>query len=220
MQSELTRRTAASLEAAADKISGLTALVGPDAFVDEIIRVVARRNSADDFAPMERIDELGSRIMAAAGQSTNIELVVDRVKLGGNGPIMANALAAFGPAVTSVGLFGEGSIHPAFAEIAARARLISLGDPGHTDALEFGDGKLMLGKLEPLKNITWQRLVERLGMDELTRLLTQSSLVALVNWTMVPAMSAIWEEALVLLAGATTATGAGATRYFFDLADP
>jgi sugar/nucleoside kinase (ribokinase family) len=219
MQSELTRLTSESLKAAAGKISGLTALVGPDAFVDEIIRVVDRRASSTSFTAMEKIADLGTRIVGAAGQSTNIELVVDRVKLGGNGPIMANALAAFGPAVTAVGPFGEGSIHAAFAEMTQRARVVSLGDPAHTDALEFGDGKLMLGKLDPLLNVTWERMLQRLGADDLKKLFTESSLVALVNWTMVPAMSEIWEKALDLLEGAGKG-GVKGTRFFFDLADP
>ncbi|MGO8671452.1 MAG: hypothetical protein ACLQVD_08845 [Capsulimonadaceae bacterium] len=217
MQSQLTRGTAESLLAAGEKVAGLTALVGPDAFVDEIIHVVARRTSATEYTTMERILDLGARISNAAGQSTNIELVVDRVKLGGNGPIMANALAALGTGVTGVGPFGEGAIHPAFAEMSARARMISLGDPGHTDALEFEDGKLMLGKLEPLLNVTWTRMLERIGSAELTRLFTESSLVALVNWTMVPAMNEIWERALEVLA---VRGPSDAPRFFFDLADP
>jgi sugar/nucleoside kinase (ribokinase family) len=215
MQYDLTRRTSESLTNSEPQSKKLTAMVGLDAFVDEIIRVVNKRISVDEFTTIERISDLGSRIAAAAGQSANIELVVDRVKLGGNGPIMANALAALGPDVTCVGPLGEGTIHPAFAEIAERAKIVSLGDPCHTDALEFEDGKLMLGKIDPMKNVTWDRLVERLGQDNLEGLFSKSSLVALVNWTMIPAMSAIWEKALELL----EKTGAKG-RFFFDLADP
>ena len=50
----------------------------------------------DELPPVERLSDLGARIAAAAGLGTNMELVVERVKLGGNGPIMANALAALG----------------------------------------------------------------------------------------------------------------------------
>jgi hypothetical protein len=218
MEPKLTRKAAESLKAAGPNAGGLTAMVGLDAFVDEIIRVVDRRASATSFTAMERIEDLGARISGAAGQSTNIELIVDRVKLGGNGPIMANAMAAFGVSVTSVGPFGEGAVHPAFAELAGRARVISLGDPGHTDALEFADGKLMLGKLETLQNVTWERMRERVGAEDLTRLFTQSSLVALVNWTMLPEMSRIWEQALEFLG--EIGKGKGSARFFFDLADP
>lgn len=215
MQPELSRRTAQTLAAVSDEARRLTVLVGLDAFVDEIIRVVDRRLSPEEFVPVERLSDLGARIAAAAGLGTNIELVVERVKLGGNGPIMANALAALGTTVTCVGPLGEGQIHPAFAEIVDRARLVSLGEPGHTDALEFEDGKLMLGKIESLKSVTWDSLNERLGTDGVEEAFCRSHLVALVNWTMIPAMSAIWKRALALLAE-KGATG----RFFFDLADP
>ncbi len=214
MQKELTARVASHL-ADADS-SALNVTVGLDAFVDEIIRVVDRRASDTEYTAIEQISELGTRIVGASGQSTNLELVVERVKLGGNGPIMANALASFGTRMTCLGPLGEGGIHPAFAEMAEQATLVSLGTPAHTDALEFEDGKIMMGKIESLGEVTWARLTERLGEDGLARLFTQADLVALVNWTMIPAMSAIWEELLTLLASVPKQP----RRFFFDLADP
>lgn len=215
MHHDLTKATAEKLAASAEVARSKTALVGVDAFVDEIIRVVDKRTSPTEFTAVPRLSELAAKIAAAAGLGTNMELVVDRIKLGGNGPIMANALAAHGVQVTNVGPFGEGAIHPAFAEIAGRAHLVSVGEPGHTDALEFDDGKLMLGKHSMLRDITWQRIVERFGADKLETQLTQSSLVALVNWTMIPAMDDIWRNTLTLLSR-SRATG----QFFFDLADP
>jgi len=219
VQKELTKRTAARLKSIGGENAAITATVGLDAFVDEIIRVVDRRTSDIEFTVIERIVELGTRIIGASGQSTNLELVVERVKLGGNGPIMANALAALGPAVSCLGPLGEGSLHPAFEEMGRHSTLISLGAPGHTDALEFEDGKVMLGKLEPLNFVTWQRLRERVGDDGLIALFANADLVALVNWTMIPAMSAIWEEILALLA-AQPVRQPPIRRFFFDLADP
>ncbi len=215
MQTELTRRTARSLADAAQAGRSHTALIGLDAFVDEIIRVVDRRVSPTVYAPVERLSDLSARIASASGLGTNMELVVERVKLGGQGPIMANALAAMGADVTCVGPFGEGALHPVFLELAERAKVVSLGEPGHTDALEFEDGKLMLGKHQSLGDVTWERLLERMGADEVERQMSRSDLVALINWTMLPAMSAIWEQALALL----ERTGATGT-FFFDLADP
>lgn len=215
MNPELNKRTAAALRAASEKVSKLTALVGFDAFVDEIIRVVNKRTSVTEYTRIETISDFAARIAGAAGQSTNMELIVERMKLGGNGPIMANALAALGAAVTCVGPLGEGTLHPAFAPMADHATLISLGDPAHTDALEFEDGKLMMGKLEPMNAITWERMIERVGADKLDALITGSNLVAMVNWTMIPAMEDIWEKSLALIS-----TSKPAGRFFFDLADP
>ncbi|MGI4791855.1 MAG: hypothetical protein ACRYFS_23780 [Janthinobacterium lividum] len=219
MHNELTARTAEHLRAVSSQAAPLNVTVGLDAFVDEIIRVVDRRTSDTNFSTIEQIVELGTRIIGASGQSTNLELVVERVKLGGNGPIMANALAALGTRVSCVGPLGEGSLHPAFEEMARQATLISLGAPAHTDALEFEDGKVMLGKLEPLDNVNWPRLMERIGAGGLVSLFADADLIALVNWTMIPAMSAIWEKLLSLLAAQPSSQNSS-RRFFFDLADP
>ena len=71
-------------------------LVGLDGFVDEIVSVVDKRHDFERFEPIRSIEALGRRIIAAAGQSSNLELVVRQVKLGGNGPILAGALVACG----------------------------------------------------------------------------------------------------------------------------
>src|ERR1700722_14741366 len=116
MDSDLAMRTAAHLRAAAANAAKPSVVVGLDGFVDEIIRVVNKRFSATECTMVERISDLAARISGAAGQSTNMELLVNQVKIGGNGPIMANALDCLGGDVTCVGPMGDGSVHFAFAE--------------------------------------------------------------------------------------------------------
>jgi len=175
-------------------IGELRALVGFDGFVDEIIRVVAARHGSGSFQAMETIGELAERIAAAAGLSTNLELVVERTKLGGNGPIMALALARLGVRVTCVGTLGKPELHPVFHPLReAGVEIISLGPPAHTDALEFRDGKLMLGKLEPLHAVHWDAIVAAAGRDRLRELAETSHLVAQLNWTMLPHLNGIWD---------------------------
>jgi hypothetical protein len=192
--------------------------IGLDGFVDEIVTVVDKRESATRFTRVSTIAALSRRIAGAAGRSSNIELVVDRIKLGGNGPIMSNAMAAFGFQVNCIGSLGFPQIHPAFAELAARAKIYSIAEPGHTDALEFDDGKLMLGKQQTLKDVNWHNLVERVGKERLVTLFSGSSLIALQCWTMLPVMNEIWEHMLAEICPQLTA---GKVRLaFFDLADP
>ena len=76
---------------------------------------------------------------------------------------MANALAAAGLAVTYIGCLGYPALHPVFADLAKRAKVISIAEPGHTDALEFEDGKLMLGKHQSLGDVNWDNLQSRVG---------------------------------------------------------
>ena len=117
----LPHRAAHLLRGQARSIATCRATVGLDGFVDEIIRVVDKRASAKRYTRVPTLAAFGARIHAAAGKSMNAELVVERVKLGGNGPIMANALAAFGVQVTCIGSLGHPKLHPVFAGLAEHA---------------------------------------------------------------------------------------------------
>ncbi len=194
-------------------------LVGFDGFVDHIIDVVATRVSRSEFSALPTIASLGAKISAAAGKSANFELVTKHSKIGGNGPIMANALCSHGCRVTAVGILGENSIDPVFAPLADRAeKVISLGAPAVTDALEFGDGKLMLGKLFPLDAVTYDRLVSAVGsVAALKDLLRTPRGIATVNWTMTLDLTDIWNRlATEILPGLRT----DRPLWFIDLADP
>jgi sugar/nucleoside kinase (ribokinase family) len=200
-----------------NRLAKTKALVGLDGFVDTIMHVVAQRESATKFTRMTSMGEFGERIKGAAGLSANFELVAQMVKLGGNGPIMANALASYGIQVCYVGNLGSPAVHPVFGDLAERARVISIAEPGYTDAIEFEDGKLMFGKHDSLRQINWATLINHIPEEQLVALFEESALVALVNWTMLPFMSAIWQKIQTRIAPKLT----GEPRWLFiDLADP
>jgi sugar/nucleoside kinase (ribokinase family) len=204
------------------RIAGSPVLVGLDGFVDTILHVVNQRQSATEYTRLAEIREFAERVDAAAGFSANFEYVTQMVKLGGNGPIMANALGHFGAPVTYLGNLGAAAVHPVFAGFAAScARVISVADPGFTDAVEFEDGKLMCGKLDSLKDVHWENIVRHVPLPELTRIFADSALIALVNWTMIPHTTAILRSILSEVVPQLP-PAAGATRrwIFFDLADP
>ncbi|HAM72320.1 MAG TPA: hypothetical protein DCM86_11810 [Verrucomicrobiales bacterium] len=208
---------AALLQESASRTSTRTAFIGLDGFVDEIIRVVDQRQNDASYTAIGTIHGLGTRIESAAGKSTNIELVVERTKIGGNGPIMASSLARLGARVTYVGALGHPNLHPVFADFARIAEVHSIAEPGHSDALEFKDGKIILGKLESLREIHWANIQERFGRERFIERFASSDLVGLVNWTMLPQMSAIWNS---LLTEVCPKLSGPRRRIFFDLADP
>jgi sugar/nucleoside kinase (ribokinase family) len=196
------------------KIRGV---IGLDGFVDEIIAVVDKRYSVHNYDRIATITDFAARLAQAAGKSANLELVVKTQKLGGNGPIMANALAAIGLQLTYIGNLGFPQVHPVFKELAGRVEVLSLGEPAHTDALEFDDGKLMLGKLGAITDISWELILDRVGQNRLNTLLSECQLLGLVNWTMIPSMNDIWEQ---LLRHTLPNLQAGRRILFVDLADP
>lgn len=194
------------------------ALIGFDGFIDHIIDVVDKRHDRDRYDPVPTIAELGRRISAASGQSANFELVVRRSKLGGNGPIMANAMACLGHEVVYLGAVGDGAVDPVFEPLAERAReVIPLGPPAVTDALEFDDGKLMLGKLQPMAAVHYDALVAVAGRRRLVELLASHPIVATVNWTMTLGMNEIWRR---LAEDLLPEAGGARPLWFVDLADP
>src|SRR5208282_2435750 len=144
---DLRAQCAQTLLANAARASAMSAFVGLDGFVDEILHTVDKRDSAEVYQRLPTIARLAERLAAAAGKSANLELVCQMTKLGGNGPIMANALASFGLKVTYLGVLGYPNLHPVFEDFAKRAEVHSIANPGTTDALEFEDGKIMVGKL-------------------------------------------------------------------------
>ena len=214
---ELRATCAAQLLSRVGHAGRLSAFIGLDGFVDEILHVVDKRQSAAKYSRLATIEQMADRLAAAAGRSTNVELVSQLTKLGGNGPIMANALASFGLKITYLGTLGYPNLHPVFADFAGRATVHSIAEPGYTDALEFEDGKVMLGKHQSLKQMNWENIKARFGLEKFAAHFGGADLIGFVNWTMLTAMSGIWSAVLKEICPGMKGPR---RRLFFDLADP
>ena len=211
-------RTLQELRDRRGNLAQKNALLGFDGFVDTIVTPVAlRAGQGDNFTPFTSIADFGQRILGAAGKSTNIEFYPRMDKLGGNGPIMANALHAAGSKLKYIGALGRAAIHPVFLEFAGKADVVSLCDPAATTAVEFTDGKLMLGQMRSLDEITFARIVEKMGEPALIQAFAGADLIALVNWTMIPNMTAIFTAFVDTVLPKLPARE---RFFFFDLADP
>ncbi len=193
-------------------------LIGLDGFVDEIIHVVDKRQDANHYTRIQTMAEYSARIMGGSGLSMNIEIVPVQVKLGGNGPIFANALKKLGTAVTYMGAVGENAPHPIFSELSEDSVMIGLSDPAQTEAYEFNDGKIIVSKLNSFNRITWDRITSVIGTEKLIQMMQDSDLIGFENWTMVPHMSDIWSNVIRHVLPAVT--GTANKTIFFDLADP
>lgn len=210
------RACAEQLEQNQNKVSGLKAFLGLDGFVDFIVHVVDKRHGPDSFTRIPTIEKFAERIASAAGRSTNIELVQQMEKLGGNGPIMGNAMAAFGVNVTYVGCLGWPELHPVFHEFAKRVEVHTIAGPGLTYAFEFQDGKLLFGLHQTLREVTWENVCSRWSKEAFARHFAEADLVGFLNWTMLPYMSRVWEAVLDEIVPGLS----GPHRLiFFDLAD-
>jgi len=194
-------------------------LIGFDGFIDEIIHVVNKRKDAEHFTRIETISDFAERIGRASGLSTNIELFPSQKKIGGNGPIMCNALAKHEANITYLGALGLPNIDEVFLSMPKNVNLRSFANSGHTDALEFDDGKVMLGKMASLNDVTYEQLIASIGEDQLLKLMNQADLFAMVNWSMLPYMTSVWENILRHIVPKME-TKKTKPILFFDLADP
>ena len=212
-------QTLQELKEKSSLVSSKKALVGIDGFVDVIVHPVDQRSGpGDQFEAIPTITDFANRIGSAAGKSANIELAPIVEKLGGNGPIMANAQSAHGLNVRYLGALGLDAIHHIFHEFAERTNAISIADPGVTHAAEFNDGKIMFGSMASLDEITYERLCEKPGQDKLIETFDESDLIAMVNWTMIPFLTDVFNS---FLSEVLPAVSTDKERiFFFDLADP
>lgn len=214
---ELIQRLIEKMQASSPK--GIKAMIGFDGFVDEVVHVVEKRVDADTYVRMERMADYGTRIVSCAGLSMNVEMVPVQQKLGGNGPILANALLGCGMDVTYVGALGFPSPHAVFHELETRAKVISICDPGQTDAVEFLDGKIISSRLEPLKAVAADTLRERVGTEKLAQMIDESDFLGFENWTLVMNMTGVWDYLLSEVLPATKAC-AKKKLLLIDLCDP
>ena len=217
----LTDKTGKLLRGAEACLSTQRGLIGLDGFVDQIIRVVDKRQHDGRATYLRKILEWGTRIQEAASKSTKFELSVQQVKLGGNGPIMANALVNFGLPVTCIGTLGFPELHPVFQSMKNVCQMFTVADVCYTDAVEFDDGKIMLSRQESAAGMTWEALERVIGKDQLIHLFDKANFVALDNWTALPHMSEIWRKLQEQICPhLSTSKEKKRRKLFFDLADP
>lgn len=195
------------------------AVVGLDGFVDEVVYVVDKRFDADSYSRIRTITEYAGRIAEGAGLSANVEIVSVRKKVGGNGPIFAQGLKNLGVAVTYIGSIGEGQIHPVFEEFGRGIETWCLAEPAQTDAMEFEDGKIIRSKLTSLNDVRWERMVERIGIENMAAIYDGADLISFNNWTMLMHMNGIWEGFLREIVPRMKSRLSEKT-VFLDLADP
>lgn len=218
MEQGLFERFTAKIDEVLADFPTIRGFAGFDGFVDEIIDVVDTREDAVTYQRFDTITQYAERLLASAGKSANIELVSKQSKIGGNGPIMANSMLSLGMKMSYVGSLGDGKIESVFKAFEEKAEaLYTITKPAHTDALEFNDGKIMVGKLESLKDINWDNIIKVLGDKTVNKLLSEADCIATVNWTMLSYMNGIWQG---LVDKAEELNLPRHAYIFIDLADP
>jgi len=191
--------------------------VGYDGFVDELVRPVKKTISETLKLYFNSITEFTEYLAEAAGKSADIEITEIAKRMGGNAPIMANAMANLGLKVCCCGALGEKKLNSAFSQLNDTIDILSVCDPASCTAFEFNDGKLMFAKLQSLNLLSFDKILSKAGEEKLVHSLHESDLVALVDWSNGLNMTEIWNGTLDLM---LKSHASSEKIIFFDLADP
>jgi sugar/nucleoside kinase (ribokinase family) len=174
--------------------------IGFDGFIDTLANVVKSRksNALEDWQGFSTISEWASSLQSAAQKSCNYELACARLCAGGNAINLARALSSLGHQISCAANIGSPSCHEQIApvflpHINSFERMVNLGAAGQTHALEFNDGKLLLGIQGENIHLGLEVLEAALGKQWHEHWLWNQDLIALVNWTMTPNMGQIWQ---------------------------
>ncbi|GAA0190983.1 hypothetical protein GCM10009122_53080 [Fulvivirga kasyanovii] len=190
--------------------------VGFDGFVDKIKKAVKQKNKLDTVY-YNTLNEFSERIDAASGKSGQVEMVTEKIKLGGNAPILADTLGKLGVQSTCLGSMGYPKIHEVFGQMDEKCRLISVLNPGESDAIEFDDGKMIFSELSVYDKYDWEYIRNTVDLDEIRQAVRESNLIAFVNWVNLPHASDIWTG---MLNDLIKPSGKKDFLFLFDLSDP
>ena len=198
-------------------VKELNAFVGFDGFIDKIVSPIDKVDYEKNTRSLiPTITNFANRVGSAAGKSSNIELFEKMEKLGGNGPIMANAQLSLGLGVRYIGALGHPEVHPLFEDFSKATKAISLTNPGVTHALEFEDGKIMLGTMQSLEAVNYDNLIDTLGEDGILEIFEKADSISLVSWTMLTKLTNVFKQLTVNILPKLSKK----KYFFFDLADP
>ena len=175
-------------------------VLGFDGFIDDLCHVMDVRADGHSMRRIATMAEFSRKVGSAAGLSCALELESQGIRPGGNAPNMGRTVLEFGNDLSLIATLGEREIHPIFREITGSCRaVISIGEPGYTEALEFLDGKLMLNRTGGLSAIGWDRLCAHVTPERLRAIAGSASLIGLLDWTIFPLMNEMVEGLLELI---------------------
>ena len=171
----------------ADDVDTGPVVFGFDGYLDRVRVVVADRTDPEAYERLRTLSGFRDRVdrSVEADSSLSFEWLEDGRRTGGHTCHLARAFGTWGCSPTMVGMYGD-PIRDTFASEFGECELVSLGDPGVTDAVEFDDGKLMLTEVGDTMDLDWAGIEERLGHARLVEHLEGTALLGVGYWSETP----------------------------------
>lgn len=192
-----------------------TLVAGFDGFIDTIARIAQTKDAKGNATRYyEEIPELGQYLSGQGGKSCSLELEITSKRLGGNAPLLSRGATALGMAVTLIGMLGKEQSDTVFESL--NCKKYSYAAAGESTALEFHDGKIFLAPRILLEEDSWS-LIEQATNGQITKMLQDADIAAMLNWSELDFSHALWKDALEK---AIKKSEPSRNKYvFFDLCD-
>jgi hypothetical protein len=168
------------------------ALMGFDACIDTLVRIISYRNEDDTAGYFNSTAELGDFLKNLGTRSCGLELETKVSRPGGNMVITANALGLLGVRSDCIGTFGYPEILPVFRNISPYCSLYSVADTITATALEFDVSKVIMFDPGPYKCLDSKTLREVLGTESIRKMAEGKFLTAFLNWSEIENSTEIW----------------------------
>ncbi len=190
-----------------NKTVNVNAVLGFDACIDNIVKVVKGQKDNGSSAYFSSSKEFGEFLIDLENRSSGMEFHTKLSKLGGNMVIMANALGNLGIIIDCIGTFGLPEILPVFRTMSGNCSLNTVGDTITATALEFKDSKVIMFDPGPYNELSWQSIKDILGIERIIHLFSAKQLVSFLNWSEIENTSQIWEGILDEILPSVVKTG-------------
>lgn len=165
-----------------------TAFMGFDGFIDTVGHL--SHGNGQFFNSMAA---MGRFLLERQENNCSLEVSRSVRKFGGNMPLCAHALASMGVPSVCLGAMGDGSVEPEFRAMSPLCSLYPVAMPGECLALEFMDSKLFLADTSGPKAMSWEGILETVGVEKLAEMAGKADLLGLFNWGELPNVQQIWE---------------------------
>ncbi|MFD1600505.1 carbohydrate kinase family protein [Halobellus rarus] len=166
---------------------------GFDGFIDRVKETITERIGGS-YETHSNLLELGNQIVESAenDSSLTVEWTTTGMRTGGHTAHVGRAYDRLGFDVTAVGTFGQPMVD-AFEEEFGHQTFISIAEPGYTDAVEFGEHKLMLSDTGTLRELDWEMIIDRVEIESLANHIDGARMLGLGYWAIITSMPGIWD---------------------------
>lgn len=169
--------------------------VGFDGCCDVLVRLIRNIDTqTSEKTYFSLIKEFGEYIIDKQGKSCSIGFEEQSKKIGGNAPILANALGALGIKTNVIGTLGYPEINEVFLQMSDNCTLFSYDDIQTATALEFSDGKIIFSPQHIFNKRVWDNIKKIIGTSNVKPLFFNADVIALVNWSELNYATELWGD--------------------------